>query len=99
MQMFDKIKQIFPLVTKKQIEKWLEIILIIFTIYVSSMMVGFTISWNSLTGEVIKGEIDKKIVMSGMNANIVITMYYWLGAALIFVSGIKHLWLHKDKDI
>jgi hypothetical protein len=55
-------------------------------------MVGFVISHSSLFGDVLKGNIDKRLPNVGMSANILITFYFWVGAALIFFSGIRHLW-------
>ena len=97
MQFFDSIKGALPEIVSSEVKRWLEVCLTVFTIFVSSMMVGFTIGWNSLYGEVLKGTIKRHIVITGINANIIITMYYWVGAGLIFLSGAKHVWTAGSK--
>lgn len=102
MQLFDSLKETFPEIDNSQIQRWLEVVLMLFAIFVSSMMVGFTISWNNLYGEVLKGTIERRVVFIGINYTLIITMYYWLGAGLIFLSGVKHLWLsggHRSAGI
>lgn len=91
MQFFDSITKAFPEINDIQIRRWLEVSLTLFVIFISSMMVGFTISWNSLYGDAIRGLIKRQIVITGINANLIITIYFWFGAALVFFSGIKHL--------
>ena len=54
MQFFDSIKDTFPNITNSEIKKWLEVTLTLFAVFVSSMMVGFTIAWNGLYAEVLK---------------------------------------------
>lgn len=98
MQLFDSVKETFPQINDSQIKRWLEIVLTLFTIFVSSMMVGFTIGWNNLYGDALKGTIERHIVITGINSNLIITMYYWFGAALIFLSGIKHLWFVRGQE-
>lgn len=95
MQLFDNIKDLFPHITADQIRRWLILVLTFFTIFISSMMVGFAISWNSLYAFVLKGEIERKIVTAGINANLIIGIYFWFGAGLTFLSGIKNLWLTR----
>lgn len=96
MQFFDSIKEAFPEVDGSEVKRWLEVCLTIFTIFVSSMMVGFTIGWNNLYGEALKGTIERRIVITGVNANIIITMFYWVGAILIFLSGANHIWAGRE---
>jgi hypothetical protein len=98
MQLFDSIKKAFPQIDTSQIKRWLEVVLTLFTIFVSSMMVGFTIGWNNLYGEALKGTIERYIVTTGINANLIITMYYWLGAGLILLTGAKHIWLLAEPE-
>jgi hypothetical protein len=97
MQFFDGIKEAFPQIKNDQIEKWLQVVLTLFTIFISSMMVGFTMGWGHLCGEALKGEIEWEKVFHGLDYNLAITLYSLLGIALIFLSGIKHLWLVKDE--
>jgi len=91
MHFFNSVKEIFPEIDNQKISRWLEVTLTLFAIFVSSMMVGFTIAWNNLYGEALKGLIERRIVIVGIDSNLLITMYFWGGAGLIFLSGIKYL--------
>jgi len=90
---FYQIKSSQLLLSKKQIQKWLSFTITIFVVFVSSIMVGFIISFGNMYSDAVNGVLNISVIYSGMDANIIITMYYWVGAVLIFFSGIKHIWL------
>lgn len=90
-ELFASYSQLFPFSNEREIKWALSLSLGAFGIFGSAMMVGFIIGWVQLHAEVLKGIIDQAPVFAGIGSNVLIAVYYCVGAALVFLEGTRVL--------
>lgn len=81
------ISKVFPGIRNSQVEKWLNTAVTLFSAFIITTMVSFTMCFANLAGDILKGELSLRDIFPGFIYCLFAMGYCFIGVVVIFLKG------------